>query len=72
MATTCGYGAPSPCPEGRGKPILDAELRREERLLSRKRVSVDRVGAFDDISEGFFACLSPLAPARPESHMSLC
>jgi hypothetical protein len=28
-------------------------------------------GAYDDTSEGFFAYLPPLAPARPESHMSL-
>jgi hypothetical protein len=29
---------PPPCLEGRGKPLLGAELRRKERLLSRTRV----------------------------------
>jgi hypothetical protein len=43
-----------PCPEGRGKPELGSELRREERLLSRTREYVDRVGAYDDMGEGFF------------------
>jgi hypothetical protein len=51
--------------------VLGDELRREERLLSRTRECVDRVGAYDDLSEGVFAFLSPNAPARPESHMSL-
>jgi hypothetical protein len=41
-------------PEGRGEPMLGGELRREERLLSRTRVCVDQIGAFDDMSEGFF------------------
>jgi hypothetical protein len=43
----------SPCPEGRGKPRLGGELRQEELLLTRTRVCVDRVGAYDDLSEGF-------------------
>jgi hypothetical protein len=34
--------------------MLGGELRREERLLSRTRECVDRVGAYDDISEGVF------------------
>jgi hypothetical protein len=61
----------SPLPEGWGKRIRGGELRREERLLSRTRESVDRVGAYDDLREGFFVCLSPHAPARPESQRSL-
>jgi hypothetical protein len=58
-------------PEGGGKTRLGGELRREEQLLPRAGMCMDRVGTDDDQSEGgFFACLSPLAPARPESHMS--
>jgi hypothetical protein len=34
-------------------------------------VCVDRVGAFDDLSEGFFVGLSPTTPARPESQRAL-
>jgi hypothetical protein len=46
-------------------------MRREERLLSRTRVFVDRVGTNDDLSDG--NCPPPPlpAPVRPESHMSL-
>jgi hypothetical protein len=51
--------------------MLGGELRREEQLISRTRVGVDRVGAFDDLSEGFFRMPFPLAPARAESHRSL-
>jgi hypothetical protein len=32
--------------------MLGGGLRREERLFSRTRLYVDRVGAFDDLSEG--------------------
>jgi hypothetical protein len=46
-------------------------VQRDERQLSRTRVCVDRAGAYDSMSEGFFACLSPHAPARPESQSSL-
>jgi hypothetical protein len=53
-------------PRREGKP-----MQREEWLLSRTRVCVDRVGAFNDLGEGFSASLPPQAPARPESHMSL-
>jgi hypothetical protein len=34
--------------------MLGGELRREEKLLSRTRVCVDRIGALDDLSEGCF------------------
>jgi hypothetical protein len=60
-----------PCLEGRGKPMLGRQVRQEERLLSRTRVCVDRVGAFDKLSEGVFCMLFPLARARPASHESL-
>jgi hypothetical protein len=59
-----------PSPEGGEKTRLGGELRREEQLISRTGMCMDRVGTVDDLSEGFFACLSPLAPARPESHRS--
>jgi hypothetical protein len=39
--------------------MLGGGLRREERLLSRTRVCADRIGAFDDMSEGFFFRPSP-------------
>jgi hypothetical protein len=47
------------CPEGRGKPMLGGELRWKDRLLSRTRMCVDRVGAFDDMIEGKFRMLIP-------------
>jgi hypothetical protein len=34
--------------------MLGGELRRKERLLSRTRECVDRVGAYDDMSEEGF------------------
>jgi hypothetical protein len=34
--------------------MLGGGMRREERLLSRMRVCVDRDGVFEDLSEGFF------------------
>jgi hypothetical protein len=34
--------------------MLDGDMRREERLLSRTKVCMDRDGAFDDLSEGVF------------------
>jgi hypothetical protein len=41
-------------------PKLGRDIRREERLLSRTRVCVDRIGAFDDVTEGGFRrMLSP-------------
>jgi hypothetical protein len=52
------------------KTRLGGELRREEQHMSRTGLCVDREGAVDDMSEGVFACLPPLAAARPESHMS--
>jgi hypothetical protein len=39
--------------------MLGGELRREERFLSRTRVCVDRLGAFDDMGKGVFTCLPP-------------
>jgi hypothetical protein len=51
--------------------MLGGGLRREERLLTRTRVCMDRVGAIDDLSEVFFRMPSPPTLARPESHMSL-
>jgi hypothetical protein len=45
-------------------------VRREERLLSRTAICMDRVGIVDDLSEGVFRLPYPLAPAPPESHMS--
>jgi hypothetical protein len=43
--------------------MLGGNLRREERLMSRTSVCVDRVGTFDDLGEVFFACLPLLVPA---------
>jgi hypothetical protein len=57
-------------PEGGGKTRLGGELRREEQLLPQAGMSTDRDGTIDGLSEGVFTCLSPLAPARPESHRS--
>jgi hypothetical protein len=37
-------------------------------MLPRARMSTDRDGTDEDLSEGFFHMPSPLAPARPESH----
>jgi hypothetical protein len=51
--------------------VLCGEHRREERLLSRTRVCVERVGALDDMGEGVFCLPFPQAPARPESHRNL-
>jgi hypothetical protein len=59
-----------PSLEGGGKTRLGGELRREEQLLIRTGMCTDRDGTVDDMSEGVLTCLSPLAPARPESHMS--
>jgi hypothetical protein len=50
------------------KTRLGGEVRREEHLLPRAGMSTDRDGTDDDLSEGDFTCLSPIAPARPESH----
>jgi hypothetical protein len=52
-------------PGGGGKTRLGGELRREEQLIPRAGMSTDRDGTDDDLT-----CLSPLALARPESHMS--
>jgi hypothetical protein len=49
--------------------MLGGELRWEEQRLPRARMCVDRAGTVDDMSEGFFACLPPRAPARPEAYM---
>jgi hypothetical protein len=57
-------------PEGEEKTRLGSEPRREEQLLPRAGMSTDRDGTVDDQSEGFFTCLSTLAPGRPESHKS--
>jgi hypothetical protein len=42
-------------------------------MISRTGERVDRDGAVDDLCKGFFPCPfpPPLAPARPESHMSI-
>jgi hypothetical protein len=53
-------GLSSSCPEGKAKPMSRGELRREEWLLFGTMVCVDRVGAFDKLSEGNF-CM-PLPP----------
>jgi hypothetical protein len=50
--------SPLPRREG-GAYALGGELRREERILSRTRVCMDRVGAYDDLSDGVFAYLPP-------------
>jgi hypothetical protein len=58
-----------PCSEGGEKPILRGESRREEWLLSWRRVCVSKVGAFDDLSEGvLFRLPSPQASVRPKSY----
>jgi hypothetical protein len=56
--------------EGGHETRLGGEVRlEEEQLLPRAWMSMDRDGTVDDPSEGI-TCLSPLAPARPESHKS--
>jgi hypothetical protein len=57
-------------PEGGEKTRLGGEMRREEQLLPRAGISTERDGTDDDLCEGAFTCLSPLASARPESHKS--
>jgi hypothetical protein len=52
-----------PSPEGGEKTRLGSELRRGEQLLTRTGMCTDRDGTVDDLSEGLFTCLSPLAPA---------
>jgi hypothetical protein len=52
--------------------MLGGELLWEERLPYRTRMCVDRVGAFDDLSEVSSVCHSLVGPAQPESHMRLC
>jgi hypothetical protein len=61
-----------PALEGGEKTRLGDKVRREERLLSRTAMSMDRVRIVDDLSEGAFRLPYPLAPAPPESHMSKC
>jgi hypothetical protein len=39
--------------------VLGAEMRREEQVLSRTGVCMDRVGTIGDVSEGFFRMPSP-------------
>jgi hypothetical protein len=59
-AMSCGYDFHPPCPEAMGgENIIGGELRREEWLLSRTRECVDRVGAYDDLSEGVSRLTSP-------------
>jgi hypothetical protein len=41
-------------PEGGEKTKLGGELRREEQLISRTGMCMDRVGTVDDPSEGVF------------------
>jgi hypothetical protein len=53
-------------PEGGGKTRLNGEVRREEQLLPRAGKITDRDGTDEDLSEGFFHMLFPIAPARPE------
>jgi hypothetical protein len=71
------------CPEERGKPMLRGEMRLEERLLSGMRVCVDRVGAYDDMSEGIFRMPFPRnsgtdrvahepRPGTPDSTSTCC
>jgi hypothetical protein len=60
-----------PTPKGGEKTRRGGELRREEQLLTRMGMCTDRDRTVDDLSEGVFTCLSPLAPGRPESHMSI-
>jgi hypothetical protein len=48
-----------PAPEGGGNTRLGGEVRREEQLLPRAGTSEDRDGTDEDLSEGFFTCLSP-------------
>jgi hypothetical protein len=57
-------------PEGGEKTRLGGGQRREEQLVPRAGMSTDRDGTDDDLSEGVFICLSPLAPARQKSHKS--
>jgi hypothetical protein len=59
-----------PAPARGEKTKLGGELRREEQLISRTGRCKDRVGTFDDLSEGAFRLPFPPDPARPESHMS--
>jgi hypothetical protein len=69
---TCGTGEGEPCghrlqlshflfptPEAGGKTRLGGEVRREEQLLSRAGMRTDRDGTDEDLSMGFFTCLSP-------------
>jgi hypothetical protein len=51
-------------PEVGEETRLGGELRREERVLSRTGMCMDRVGTVNDLSEGGFARLSSLAPAK--------
>jgi hypothetical protein len=39
--------------------VQGGELRRKEQLISRTRVFVDRVGAYNDMGEGVFRMPSP-------------
>jgi hypothetical protein len=48
-----------PTPEGGEKTRLGGELRREEQLLSRTGMCMDRVGTVVDLSEEFFRPPSP-------------
>jgi hypothetical protein len=48
-----------PAPEGGEKTKLGGELRREEQLISRTGICMDRVGTVDDLSEGGFRLSSP-------------
>jgi hypothetical protein len=45
-------------------------VRREEQLLPRAGKSTDRDGTDEDLSERVFHMPFPLAPARPESHVT--
>jgi hypothetical protein len=59
-----------PAPEGGGKTRLGGEVRREKQLLPRTGKRTDRDGTDEDMNEGVFHMPFPLAPARPESHIS--
>jgi hypothetical protein len=48
-------------PEGGEKTRLGGELRREEQLISRTGMCMDRVGTVDDLSEGGFHLPFPLS-----------
>jgi hypothetical protein len=69
-ATTCGYGFLPPAPKG-GENLWHEEGYGGLWLLSWTTVCANRLGAFDDLSEGVFARFLSQTPARHELHMSI-